>query len=251
MKLNSIDWQSVYYRVAQPIVNGKRVASLFMITDEDQHKNAKRPIAHAYAMTTLLDYEPFVDSTSRTLVEQLMSQYADSGKICDFGEWLQWYAFDVIGEMTFSNRFGFLEQRRDVENIMETLNKSGTYTAVVGQMPWLDYLLAKNPFWGHAFSKDKLGVSKFVLKFLQPRIEEADRVRSGSGGKEPVAIKDRTDFTAKFISAFDRYHGSIPQSQLLGWSLSNINAGSDTTAITLRAIFRELLAVVMCWPGDC
>ncbi len=96
-----------------------------MITDEDQHKTAKRPIAHAYAMTSLLDYEPFVDSTSRTLVEQLSRQYANSGKVCDFGEWLQWCAFDVIGEMTFSNRFGFLEEAKDVGNIIKTLNKSG------------------------------------------------------------------------------------------------------------------------------
>ncbi|EXJ74852.1 uncharacterized protein A1O5_01548 [Cladophialophora psammophila CBS 110553] len=219
--------QSDYYRVAQPLVNGRPVASLFMITDEDQHKTAKRPIAHAYAMTSLLDYEPFVDSTSRTLVEQLATQFADTGKVCDFGEWLQWYAFDVIGEMTFSNRFGFLEQSCDVGNIIKTLNKSGAYTAIVGQMPWLDFLLAKNRFWGSAFSKDKLGVSRFVLKFLKPRIDEADR--------------DRTDFTAKFISASDKYHGSIPQSQLLGWSLSNVNAGSDTSAITLRAIFHFLL----------
>ena len=96
-----------------------------MITDEDQHKTAKRPIAHAYAMTSLLDYEPFVDSTSRTLVERLSSQYANTGKLCDFGELLQWYAFDVIGEMTFSSQFGFLEQGKDVGDIIKTLNKSG------------------------------------------------------------------------------------------------------------------------------
>ncbi|KIY01189.1 uncharacterized protein Z520_02741 [Fonsecaea multimorphosa CBS 102226] len=220
------------------------------MTDEDQHKTAKRPIAHAYAMTSLLDYEPFVDSTSRTLVERLAALYADTDKVCDFGEWLQWYAFDVIGEMTFSSRFGFLEQGRDVGNIIKTLNKSGAYTAIVGQMPWLDYLLAKNRVWGGAFSKDRQGVSNFVLQLLKPRIEEADRVRRGeSGGSDgekvqsqaPQDFKDRTDFTAKFISAFVKYHGLIPQSQLLGWSLSNINAGSDTTAITLRAIFYFLL----------
>ncbi|KIW82186.1 hypothetical protein Z517_05213 [Fonsecaea pedrosoi CBS 271.37] len=234
--------KSDYYRVAQPLVNGKPVTSLFMILDEDQHKIAKRPIAHAYAMTSLLDYEPFVDSTSRTLVEQLTRLYADKGKVCDFGEWLQWYAFDVIGEMTFSNRFGFLEQGRDVDGIIKALNKAGTYVALVGQMPWLDYLLAKNRVWGGVFSKNKTGISKFVLQFLKPRIEEADKARLRPDGKKtPLEFKDRTDFTAKFISAFDKYHGSIPQSQLLGWSLSNINAGSDTSAIALRAIFHFLL----------
>ena len=214
-----------------------------MITDEDAHKAAKRPIAHAYAMTSLLDYEPFVDSTSKVLVERLTTLYADTGKLCDFGEWLQWYAFDVIGEMTMSKRFGFLEQGKDVNDIIKTLNKSGAYTAIVGQMPWLDYVLAKNPYWGHLFSKDKLGISKFVLGYLQPRIEEASRrkEKQQAASEETKPVETRADFCAKFIAAFEKYAGQIPQSQLLGWSLSNINAGSDTTAITLRAIFHFLL----------
>jgi hypothetical protein len=212
-----------------------------MITDEEQHKNAKRPIADAYAMTTLLDYEPFVDSTSQTLVDQLTTKYADTGRRCDFGEWLQWYAFDVIGEMTFSQRFGFLESQRDVGNIMGSLDSAGAYLATIGQMPWLDYLLAKNRFWGSFFSGYTSSVSKFVMKFLKPRIDEAEAERLCSQSDEQkklsATVRDRKDFTAKFLSAFETNHDRVAQSQLLGWSLSNINAGSDTTAITLRAIF--------------
>ncbi|KAK5322344.1 hypothetical protein LTR93_005547 [Exophiala xenobiotica] len=225
--------KSEYYRVAQPIVNGKRVASLFMINDEKQHQAAKRPIANAYSMTTLLDYEPFVDSTSKLFVERMNTLYANTGKVCDFGEWLQWYAFDVIGEMTFGRRFGFLEQGKDVANMIDVVQDSGWYTAVIGQMPWLDFLLAKNPFIETSWAKQKGAISSFVMTFLGPRIEEAIRVRNG----EEKVVKDRTDFTAKFIAAADKYHGKIPAQQLLGWSLSNINAGSDSTAITLRAIF--------------
>lgn len=204
-----------------------------MITDEDKHKAAKRPIAHAYSMTALLDYEPFIDSTSRVFVDRMTKLYATTGKACDFGEWLQWYAFDVIGEMTFSRRFGFLEQAEDVGGIIQTLHSSGWYTAVFGQMPWLDYVFAKNPVWGEYFGRKKLGVSRFVMSFLQPRIDEAN------APSEKPDIQDRKDFTSKFIAAADKYHGQIPASQLRGWSLSNINAGSDTTAITLRAIICE------------
>jgi hypothetical protein len=157
--------------------------------------------------------------------------------VCDFGEWLQWYAFDVIGEMTFGKRFGFLEQGRDVENMIDVVQESGWYTAVIGQMPWLDFLLAKNPFVETTWARKKGTISRFVMTSLKPRIEEAARVSNG----QEKATKDRTDFTAKFIAAADKYHGKIPASQLLGWSLSNINAGSDTTAITLRAIFREFI----------
>jgi len=120
--------------------------------------------------------------------------------------------------------------------MIDVVQVSGWYTAVVGQMPWLDFLLAKNPFVETSWARQKGAISRFVMTFLGPRIEEADRVRDG--GEKPV--KDRTDFTAKFIAAADKYHGKIPAQQLLGWSLSNINAGSDSTAITLRAIFHFL-----------
>ena len=68
-----------------------------MITDENVHKIAKRPVAHAYSMRAILDYEPYIDTTSATFLERLTSLFAKPKKICDFGEWLQWYAFDVIG----------------------------------------------------------------------------------------------------------------------------------------------------------
>ena len=207
-----------------------------MITNEKQHQAAKRPIANAYSMTTLLDYEPFVDSTSTLFADRLSTLYADTGQVCDFGEWLQWYAFDVIGEMTFGKRFGFLEQAKDIEGMIDVVQESGWYTAVIGQMPWLDFLLAKNPFITTSWAKRKGEISAFVMTFLQPRLEEANKIDSGDLQK---VVKGRTDFTAKFIAAADKYRGTIPASQLLGWSLSNINAGSDSTAITLRAIFRE------------
>jgi hypothetical protein len=68
---------------------------MFNVTDEKLHAAMKRPVAHAYAMSSLVDYEPHVDSTSQILVEQLSRMYADTGEVCDLGEWLQWYAFDV------------------------------------------------------------------------------------------------------------------------------------------------------------
>ena len=73
--------------------------------------------------------------------------------------------------MTFGRRFGFLEQCRDVENMIDVVQESGWYTAVVGQMPWLDFLLAKNPFITTSWAKKKGLISQFVMTFVEPRIE--------------------------------------------------------------------------------
>lgn len=82
-------------------------------------------------MTTLVQYEPFVDSTTELFLSQTDKIYAQSGKSCDFSRWLQFYAFDVIGEMTYSKRHGFVEEDRDIDGIIDYLSKLFSYVAPV------------------------------------------------------------------------------------------------------------------------
>lgn len=91
----------------------------------------RRPISHAFAMSTLIDYEPYVDLTSIFFTSRLASLYAATGKICDLGEWLQFYAFDVVGEITYSKRLGFLELAKDVDGIMGSIDKAFDYSSSV------------------------------------------------------------------------------------------------------------------------
>lgn len=91
----------------------------------------RRPISHAFAMSTLMDYEPYVDLTSTFFTSRLTSLYAATGEICDLGVWLQFYAFDVVGEITYSKRLGFLEQAKDVDGIMESIDKAFNYSSSV------------------------------------------------------------------------------------------------------------------------
>lgn len=50
-------------------------------------------------------------------------------------------AFDVIGEMTFSKQLGFLQQGRDVEGIIMSLEKMFDYAGKVGCKPTLCFLI--------------------------------------------------------------------------------------------------------------
>jgi hypothetical protein len=82
-------------------------------------------------MSTLIQYEPFVDSTTELFLAQTSKLYAETGESCDFSRWLQFYAFDVIGEMTYSKRHGFLEENRDVEGIVGYIGNLFDYVAPV------------------------------------------------------------------------------------------------------------------------
>ena len=82
-------------------------------------------------MSSLIQYEPFVDSTTKLFLSQTEKLFASTGAGCNFSQWLQFYAFDVIGEMTYSKRHGFVEENRDIDGIVDYISKLFDYAAPV------------------------------------------------------------------------------------------------------------------------
>ena len=72
------------------------VENISAVLDEDRHAKLKRAIANAYAMTSVVEFEPLVDSTSRSFMHAMGKRFADTGLECPLGEWLQMYAFDIM-----------------------------------------------------------------------------------------------------------------------------------------------------------
>ena len=72
-------------------------------------------------MSNLMSFEPYVDTTISFFFAQLDKLFVQTEDICDLGAWLQMFAFDVMGELTFSKRLGFLERAEDVDGIMESI----------------------------------------------------------------------------------------------------------------------------------
>lgn len=63
-------------------------------------------------MSNLISFEPYVNTTVFYFFNQIDKLFVQTGDICDLGTWLQMFAFDVMGELTFSKRLGFLERAR-------------------------------------------------------------------------------------------------------------------------------------------
>lgn len=59
-------------------------------------------------MSSLVHYEGFVDHCADIFIERL-NEFADKRQSLNLGHWLQCYAFDVIGNITFGERFGKLD----------------------------------------------------------------------------------------------------------------------------------------------
>jgi len=52
-----------------------------------------------------------------------------------------------MGMVTFSSKFGYMEQGCDFDGTLAIADQSADYLALCGQMPWTDYILDKNPIY--------------------------------------------------------------------------------------------------------
>mgnify|MGYP003624094032 CR=1 FL=1 len=113
---------------------GEMMPSMFSTRDPEEHKHLKKSVSQKFSMTSIRTLEYLVDPCSKIFTDAMMDM---QGQVVDLGVWVQWYAFDVIGAMSFSKRFGFMENRKDMNGVIagiETLLRAG---GIVGQVPWL------------------------------------------------------------------------------------------------------------------
>lgn len=101
--------------------NSGALHAVFSTTDEKLHKQIKNPIAPLFSVTNMTSFEDLVDDTLQCLLEKFDERFAETDEIFDLGQWLQFFAFDVMGNMTFSKRYGFLDNGRDVEGMLSTI----------------------------------------------------------------------------------------------------------------------------------
>lgn len=235
--------KSDFYPVQMAVARGARLPSLFSTQDEEYHARYRRCVNGAFAMSSLMGYEPLVDSTADAFIEQTRKRYCDTGKVCEFARWLQFFAFDVIGELTWSKRLGFVERDEDVDGIVKFVAGFLSYAGPIGQMPILDLLFWKNPIrlqlqrWG--WDKSVFPVTRFALAQSASRSAEMEKVRqhghadrTGTGG---------VDFLTKFTQAQHDHPEFMTDRQVLASCTSMIFAGSETTAISLSSVFYYLV----------
>jgi hypothetical protein len=218
--------QSEFYKVLLPYTKGKALPSLFGTSDETIHKALKKPIAGIFSHSNVLNFEGYVDSTMNVLFEQLDRRFVNTNEVVDLGAWLQMLAFDVMGELTFSKRLGFLENGGDADGVMDKiwehfaaaapvrfslirwqfllpLHISGVekmrwakvlMSLQVTQMPWIDKFWNKNPiltyFWPSTASP--------ILSFAMTRARERQAVEKDWDAS--VEVNNR-DFLSRFIEA--------------------------------------------------
>ncbi|KAI4657680.1 uncharacterized protein J4E78_006068 [Alternaria triticimaculans] len=98
-----------------------RYPDLFTNLDEKSHASRRKIVNNLYSMSNIVRSEANIDNCTKTLMEKFHG-IAVKGDAIDVSTWVQWYAFDVIGELFFSRMFGFMAQAADYRGYITALD---------------------------------------------------------------------------------------------------------------------------------
>lgn len=252
--INTRFWKSGFYDMFH--LGG--TTTTFSERDEVVHRRKRRPVAAAYSMSTMKELEPMNDECSAILTAQLDALV---GREVDLGDWLHWYAFDVITTIAFSNRLGFMEARGDVQGVIKALSTRLKYVTTVGQAPYLHRYLAGNPVLGKVarFYRDTEIASLYSVKYwMRCVMTKVIHIFQNPESLNPTGYligfitqqvhrresKDPSTMQSKdLLGRFKRFRNGekvMDDKELMSHAAANVLAGSDTTASTLRALFYYL-----------
>ena len=85
-------------------------------------------------MGAAVGYENLVETTIRVFLKEMDKRFAGKPGVegmIDFHTWLLYFAFDVMGDLTYSARHGFIESGKDVNNIITYVKNFLSYGFIV------------------------------------------------------------------------------------------------------------------------
>ncbi|KAG6363849.1 hypothetical protein INS49_008952 [Diaporthe citri] len=214
--------KSDYYRPLQ--VADIEQQNIFSLQDNELHKERRRKVSSLYTMSSMVTYEKAVDEMNSVCIRK-MQQFAEQGRLVNIPQWMQYYAFDVIGEITFSKSFDMMENERDMSGMIPVIHSANDSLAFYGIIPnivpWAKGLSAAlGPLTG------ALPVWNYAIQTITETREANKEATKKGDTMYQTFLKKVLDLEAQ---------GRVTMANILDACGSNVAAGSDTTAISLSA----------------
>ncbi|KAI8943345.1 hypothetical protein NX059_001362 [Plenodomus lindquistii] len=226
--------KSDYYTVNDALQDGHLIQNIFSTRSNEFHFRTVRPVQKLYSLQNALYIEQIMNDNIRILCAQLESRFIESpnsNKSCDIADWVSYFAWDFLGDMTWSKRIGFMERGEDVGDMLAAAERTMRYFSVVGQIPSLDKWLGKNPKWPRSLYKFDdfsaaagFSVARFMERMQHPELGEGKR-----------------DFLNGFIEAKKEFPELVSDNEVIGYMIINVLGGADTLAIIIKAVIYHVL----------
>ncbi|RMZ79581.1 hypothetical protein DV737_g3341, partial [Chaetothyriales sp. CBS 132003] len=200
--------KSDWYDLSYPLT------SLQQMRDHQMHDKRRRGWwEKAFVMKSIRGYEPTVVKYTDLLVQRMKDH---AGQVVDATEWINFFAFDVMGQLSFGKSFENLA-RGESHWFVRLIHENGIPLGLFGTVPYVLQLGFNLPASVNPMSK--------MLKYSEECVE--NRITSGSNAEFP-------DVMSHILEPGPFFEDQTAEKLLLtGDSRLLIIAGSDTTASAL------------------
>ncbi|KAL4875796.1 cytochrome P450 [Aspergillus karnatakaensis] len=193
--------------------------------DPRRHIEKNRNVASGYALSHIIKSESYVDDILRRLEEQL-DELGKSGSPVEFDRWFNYFAFDTLGEVTFSKTFGFVDTGTDIRSAIANTRALALYIAVMGHYVWLHNLTLGNPLLSHIGIQPSSHVFDTCLEAIDARKQNPE---------------SRNDMMARWLNQRAKFPDKMAENEIFAAAVANIGAGADTVSATSQGLFYFLI----------
>ena len=190
------------------------------------HILKQKNIASGYAMSNVIKGEPRVNAAIE-LFERRIDALSNPIRL---DEWFTYFAFDVVGELTFSKDFGFLEAGRDIGQAIATNGLMLSYITFMGHFhQFHDFLI--NPLVDILH----LQPGRHIFQTAEKAITTRER-----------AHMDQKDMMGAWMDIIKKHPERMTEREMHSAAIGNVVAGSDTVSTQLQAFVYHLLRNSSC-----
>ncbi|KAL8793216.1 MAG: hypothetical protein Q9195_004152 [Heterodermia aff. obscurata] len=193
--------------------------------DPKRYGRMRTNVASAFALTNIIKSESVLDEVI-TLFERRLDEFSQRRKPLEFGKWLHFLTYDLLGEIMFSNRFGFLDEGRDVGGSIGNNFYQSLYLSYAFYIQWLHAILLGNP----------------ILRWIefQPNTHTFNTATK-SIKKRMADTMPRMDMMEQFLVQHEKKPDNFTAINLTASVTMTLGAGGGTMGAVLDAFFYFLL----------
>lgn len=144
--------------------------SLQTTPDKKEHRQRRKIWDHAFNAKALRDYEPRLNRHAISLMSRLKEQ-SSKGPI-RITNWINFYSFDVMGDVGFNRSFGMLDKGKE-DDVIKLLHDSVESLSIGTHIPWSMVLalrtntgakpLAEHIQWSRKVLEDRIKVRRQIF----------------------------------------------------------------------------------------